>query len=77
MMIYLNWVRQILANRLASSAQTWTELFKMENSGTNNAQIMILDMNKINLKDKKIENKALMIIEQIPKYTETVDVTDY
>ena len=73
----LIWVRQILANRLASSAETWTELFKMENSGTNNAQIMILDMNKINLKDKKIENKALMIIEQIPKYTEIADVTDY
>ena len=73
----LVWVRQILANRLASSAETWTELFKMENSGTNNAQIIILDMNKINLKDKKIENKALMIIEQIPKYTETADVTDY
>ena len=73
----LVWVRQILANRLASSAETWTELFKMENSGTNNAQVMILDMNKINLKDKKIENKALMIIEQIPKYAETADVTDY
>ena len=73
----LIWVRQILANRLASSAETWTELFKMENSGTNNVQMMILDMNKINLKDKKIENRALMIIEQIPKYTETADVTDY
>ena len=49
----------------------------MENSGTNNAQIMILDMNKINLKNKKIENKALMIIEQIPGYTETADVTNF
>ena len=73
----LVWVRQILANRLASSAENWTELFKIENSGTNNAQIMVLDMNKINLEDKKIENKTLMIIEQIPKYTETVDATNY
>ena len=56
----LAWVRVILANRLASSAETWTEQFKMENSGTNNEQVMILDMNKINLKDKKIENKALL-----------------
>ena len=73
----LVWVRQIMANRLASSAEKWTELFKMENSGTNNAQFMILDMNKINLKKKTIENKALMIIEQIPEYTETADVTNY
>ena len=71
------WVRQIVANRLASSAENWTEIFKNENSGTNNGQTMILDMNKIDLKNKTIENKALMIIEQIPKYTETVDVTDY
>ena len=71
------WVRQIVSNRLASSAENWTEIFKRENSGTNNGQTMILDMNKIDLKNKKLDNKALMIIEQIPKYTETVDVTDY
>ena len=73
----LIWVRQIVANRLASSAENWTEIFSKENSGTNNGQTMILDMNKIDLKEKKIDNKTLRIIEQIPKYTETVDVTDY
>ena len=73
----LIWVRQIVANRLSSSGQEWTNYFKRENSGTNNEQVMILDMNKINLKNKRIDDEALMIIEQMPKYTETVDVTEH
>ena len=73
----LIWARQTVANRLSSSSKEWTEIFKKENSGTNNDQIMILDMNKINLKSKILENEALMIIEQMPKYTESKDVTEY
>ena len=34
----LTWVRVILANRLASSAEEWTNIFKIENSGTYNNQ---------------------------------------
>lgn len=73
----LTWVRSMLANRLASSAEDWTKIFKKENSGTYNNQFMILDMNKISLKKKSIPDKSLMIIEQIPGETETNDVTDY
>ena len=73
----LTWIRQIVANRLASSAEEWTKIFQIGNSGTGNEQAIILDMNKIDLKNKKIEDKALMIIEQMPKYTEAVDVTEY
>ena len=73
----LIWVRQIVANRLASSAEDWAEIFKRENSGTNNGQTMIMDINKIDLNNKILSNNTLMIIEQIPNYTETVDVTNY
>ena len=73
----LTWVRTIIANRLASSAEEWTNIFKKENSGTYNNQFMILDLNKISLKDKKLSDKSLMIIEQLPGYTETHDVTSY
>ena len=73
----LIWVRQIVANKLASTAQEWTEIFKKENSGINNGQYMILDINKIDLKNKKIGDKALMIIEQMPNYTESLDVTGH
>ena len=37
---------------------------------------MILDLNKINLKEKKIPEKSLMIIEQIPWETDINDVTE-
>ena len=70
-----NWMRQRVANKLASNAQEWIEIYKRENSGTNNGQYMILDINKIDLKNKKIELNALMIVEQMPKYTEWDDVT--
>ena len=72
----LTWVRVILANRLASSAEEWTNIFKKENSGTYNDQYMILDLNKINLTEKKIPEKSLMIIEQIPGETDINDVTE-
>ena len=71
----LTWVRAMVANRLASSAEDWTNIFKKENSGTYNNQYMILDINKINLKKKEIPEKSLMIIEQIPEEVEVNDVT--
>ena len=72
----LTWVRAMVANRLASSAEDWTNIFKKENSGTYNNQYMILDINKINLKKKKIPEKSLMIIEQIPGEVEINDMTE-
>jgi hypothetical protein len=72
----LTWIRAMVSNRLASSAEHWTNIFKNENSGTYNDQFMILDINKIDLKNKKIPNKSLMIIEQIPGELEINDVTD-
>ena len=68
-------LRAVLANRLASSAEEWTEIFKKENSGTYNNQYIILDINKINFNNSILPNKTLMIIEQMPGYTETNDVT--
>ena len=73
----LTWLRQVLANRLASSSEDWPEIFKLENSGTYNNQFMILDLNKINLKKKEIPDKSLIILEQLPGYTDTTDVTEY
>ena len=61
--MFINWVRSILANRLALTSEDWTKIFKDENSGTYNNQFMILDLNKINLKNKSIPDKSLMIIE--------------
>ena len=73
----LTWVRVMLANRLASSGEEWIEIFKKENSGTYNNQFQVLDLNKINTINKTIDEKAFMIIEQLPEYTESGDVTQY
>ena len=42
----LTWARAMFSNRLASSAEEWTNIFQKENSGTYNNQYMILDINK-------------------------------
>ena len=72
----LTWVRVIVSNRLASRAEEWTNIFQKENSGTYNNQYIILDLNLIDLKNKIIPEKSLMIIEQIPGETEINDVTN-
>ena len=67
----------MVANRLAKSGEEWVEIFKRENSGTYNNQFQVLDLNKIDIKEKNINEKALMIIEQLPEYTESADVTNF
>ena len=73
----LTWVRVILANRLAISGEDWINIFRRENSGTYNNQFQVLDLTKIDLEKKDIKDKAFMIIEQLPQYMESGDVTPY
>ena len=73
----LTWVRVMLANRLAGSGEEWVEIFKKENSGTYNNQFQVLDLNKVDTNKKTINDNAFMIIEQLPEYTESADVTPY
>ena len=73
----LTWVRTYIANRLASSAESWTEIFEKENSGTVNNQFIILDLNKINFSKKQLPDKTLMILEQTPGEVIINDVTQY
>ena len=39
----LEWLRNVIANRLAVTGQDWTEIFAQYNSGTYNNQFGILD----------------------------------
>ena len=73
----LTWVRVILSNRLAKSGEDWINIFIRENSGTYNNQFQVLDLSKIDLNKKDIQDKALMIIEQLPQYNQSGDVTQY
>ena len=71
----LTWHRAMIANRLASSGEEWTSLFAINNSGTYNNQFVILDTKKIDTDEKIINDNALWIMEQVPGYTESADVT--
>jgi hypothetical protein len=73
----LCWQRAMIANRLSSNSKEWTENFAIENSGTYNNMFMVLDMKLVDLENKAIQNGALHIIEQLPGYTETTDVTQF
>ena len=71
------WVRAILANRLASTSEEWIEIFKRENSGTCNNQFQVSDINKVDFETKTFEKNALMIVEPLPGYTESADITHF
>jgi hypothetical protein len=71
----LTWQRAMVANRLSSTGKEWVEIFARYNSGTYNNQFQVLDLKLIDPDNKKIEDGALYIIEQIPGYTESADVT--
>lgn len=59
-------VRTIVANRLATTASEWVDIFLKYNSGTYNNQFMVLDLNKIDLSSKTLQPQTFMIVEQLP-----------
>jgi hypothetical protein len=71
----LVWQRVMVANRLSTNGREWTQTFALNNSGTYNNQFQVLDLKLIDVDNNKIENNALWIVEQIPGYTESADVT--
>jgi len=72
----LSWMRVVAANRLATSAQSWTELFARQNSGTYNNQWIVVDYNLFT-PGKPLPDSLLWIAEQIPGYVYRADVTNY
>ena len=72
----LTWHRTMIANRLSDNGQSWTEYFARYNSGTYNNQMQILDLKRIDTEERVIKDNALWIIEQIPGYTESADVSN-
>ena len=54
-----------MANRLASTAGEWSNLFVMYNSGTYNNQWMVVDYNKFT-PGQELEQGLLYVVEQIP-----------
>ena len=69
-------IRAVIANRLSGSGPEWGAIFSRENSGTCNDQFQILDLNYVDLENRKISEGALTIVEQMPGHVEIGDMTD-
>lgn len=72
----MEWLRNIVANRLATTGAEWAATFKKFNSGTYNNQWMIVDYNFFKPGKSDIENNLLTVLEQIPGEIVVADKTD-
>ncbi|CAK1547522.1 unnamed protein product [Leptosia nina] len=76
----MEFVRAMIATRLATSGAEWVDIFRKHNSGTYNNQWYIVDYKKFKRKTKtsegKVEAGLLWVLEQLPGFTEAADLTD-
>lgn len=72
----LEWVRNIVANRLASTASEWCYLFERYNSGTYNNQWMVLDY-KLFEAGNPIKPDTFWVLEQLPGIVQMADMSVY
>ncbi|XP_057687528.1 putative phospholipase B-like 2 isoform X1 [Corythoichthys intestinalis] len=71
----MEWLRNIVANRLAVTAKAWVELFRKYNSGTYNNQWMIVDYNNFAPGKTDIMEDLFVVLEQIPGQIVSADKT--
>lgn len=75
----LEWNRNIVANRLANDGETWVNYFSKLNSGTYCNEFLVADYKKIkpdnNNNILSVYSGFLYLVDQVPGYTSSVDVT--
>uniref|UniRef100_A0AAV2MRD7 RRM domain-containing protein n=1 Tax=Knipowitschia caucasica TaxID=637954 RepID=A0AAV2MRD7_KNICA len=62
----MEWLRNIVANRLALTGKDWADIFSQYNSGTYNNQWMIVDYKHFTPGKMDIEEELFLVLEQIP-----------
>ncbi|KAM7019025.1 putative phospholipase B-like 2 [Tautogolabrus adspersus] len=62
----MEWLRNIVANRLATTGKEWATTFSKFNSGTYNNQWMIVDYNHFTPGKTDIKEGLFVVLEQIP-----------
>jgi len=72
--IVLEWIRSMVANRLATSGKEWADIFSRFNSGTYNNQWMIIDY-KLFRPHSPLKDGTLTILEQLPTFIKYEDMT--
>ncbi|EGD77775.1 hypothetical protein PTSG_12806 [Salpingoeca rosetta] len=70
----LEWLRNIVANRLAHDGPSWDKVYRKYNSGTYNNQNFVLNYNLFT-PGKKLQPNTLYMVEQIPGTVVATDVT--
>eukprot|EP00066_Takifugu_rubripes_P008684 XP_003975045.1 PREDICTED: putative phospholipase B-like 2 [Takifugu rubripes] len=69
------WLRNIVANRLAATGNQWADIFSKYNSGTYNNQWMIVDYNRFTPGQTGIKEGLFVVLEQIPGLIVSTDKT--
>lgn len=72
----MEFVRNTVANRLATDGQSWSEIFSRHNSGTYNNQWMVLDWLKFTPGMEPAEG-FLTVLEQLPQLIVSEDQTKW
>ncbi|XP_053558122.1 LOW QUALITY PROTEIN: putative phospholipase B-like 2 [Bombina bombina] len=72
----MEWLRNIVANRLATGGKEWANIFSKFNSGTYNNQWMIVDYNKFHAGQTEVTAGLLTVLEQIPGMVVTDDKSE-
>ncbi|XP_060926880.1 putative phospholipase B-like 2 [Limanda limanda] len=72
----MEWLRNIVANRLAVTGKTWAEIFTKYNSGTYNNQWMIVDYKYFTPGKTDIKEDLFVVLEQIPGLVVYADKTE-
>jgi len=70
------WIRVVVANRMATGGEEWSNTFGKFNSGTYNNQYQIVDY-KLFTPGKSIQANTLWICEQVPGFIVAEDMTSY
>jgi len=68
------WIRVMVATRMASSGEQWSNIFAQYNSGTYNNQWQIVDY-KLFTPGQPLQANTLWIAEQIPGWVVSADLT--
>ncbi|XP_014670950.1 PREDICTED: putative phospholipase B-like 2 isoform X2 [Priapulus caudatus] len=71
----LEWMRVLVATRLANTGKEWTAIFSKFNSGTYNNQWMIVDFNLFTPGRPLPEKGLLYVLEQLPGMIVSKDMT--
>ncbi|XP_048841676.1 putative phospholipase B-like 2 [Brienomyrus brachyistius] len=62
----MEWLRNVVANRLAESGKEWADIFSKYNSGTYNNQWMIVDYKFFKPGQAVADSQLFTVLEQIP-----------